>query len=99
MKRLKGARSGDEAISMRWQLPTGRGLSVRFLSGCHMQKGLHTALKKPLIPVHHIEGHVFARLYISNPKIWKPPFLCLVVSGGHSHIAVVEDYGKYRLIG
>ena len=60
-------------------------------------KGLALAAKKPLVPVHHIAGHIAAN-YISHPDL-KPPYLCLVVSGGHSHIVEVLDYCKYRVVG
>ena len=60
-------------------------------------KGLAFAAGKPLIGVNHIEGHVSAN-YLTNPDL-EPPFLCLVVSGGHSHLVEVRDYGVYRLLG
>ena len=75
----------------------GPGLIGALLVGVSYAKGLSYYLGCPLIPVHHIEGHICS-LYISHPDL-EPPFLCLVVSGGHSHIAVVEDYGHYRLLG
>ena len=75
----------------------GPGLVGALLTGVSCMKGLSYAANKPLIPVNHIEGHVSAN-YISNPDL-KPPFLCLVVSGGHSHIVRVEDYGVYTLLG
>lgn len=74
----------------------GPGLIGALLVGVSYAKALAYYLSLPLIPVHHIEGHICS-LYISHPEL-EPPFLCLVVSGGHSHIAIVEDYGKYRLI-
>ena len=75
----------------------GPGLVGALLTGVSCMKGLSYAANKPLIPVNHIEGHVSAN-YISNPDL-KPPFLCLVVSGGHSHIVRVNDYGDYTLLG
>lgn len=60
-------------------------------------KGLSYAAGKPLIPVNHIEGHVSAN-YLTYPEL-EPPFVCLVVSGGHSHLVEVRDYGEYRLLG
>lgn len=51
----------------------------------------------PLIGVHHIEGHICAN-YVENKEL-EPPFVCLVVSGGHTHLVVVEDYGKYKILG
>ncbi len=73
------------------------GLIGALLVGVSYAKGLALAAKKPLIPVHHIAGHIAAN-YISHPEL-KPPYLCLVVSGGHSHIVEVLDYCKYRVIG
>ena len=75
----------------------GPGLIGALLTGVSYAKALAYSLSLPLIPVHHIEGHICS-LYISHPAL-KPPFLCLVVSGGHTHIAAVEDYGRYRLLG
>ena len=54
-------------------------------------------MKKPLIGVHHIEGHISAN-YIENKEL-EPPFMCLVVSGGHSHLVKVKDYGEYEILG
>ena len=75
----------------------GPGLIGALLVGVSYAKALAYYLSLPLIPVHHIEGHICS-LYISHPAL-EPPFICLVVSGGHTHIAVVEDYGRYRLLG
>ena len=55
------------------------------------------ARKIPLVGVHHIEGHISAN-YIEHPDL-EPPFLCLVASGGHTHLVKVEDYGKYEILG
>lgn len=75
----------------------GPGLVGCLLVGVAEAKAIAYAAGKPLIGVHHIEGHVSAN-YISHPEL-EPPFLCLVVSGGHTHIVLVEDYGEYRIIG
>lgn len=75
----------------------GPGLVGCLLVGVGTAKAIAYAAKKPLIGVHHIEGHVAAN-YICHPDL-EPPFLCLIVSGGHTHIVVVEDYGTYRIIG
>ncbi len=75
----------------------GPGLVGALLAGVSYMKGLAFVTGKPLIPVHHIEGHICAN-YLTSPEL-EPPFLCLVVSGGHSHILSVEDYGVYRLLG
>ncbi len=73
------------------------GLIGALLVGVNFAKGLSLATGKPLIPVHHLRSHIAAN-YISHKEL-KPPFLCLVVSGGHSHIVMVEDYTKMRVIG
>ena len=75
----------------------GPGLVGALLTGVNCMKGLAFAAGKPLVGVNHIEGHVSAN-YLSHPDL-EPPFLCLVVSGGHSHLVEVTDYGEYRLIG
>ena len=75
----------------------GPGLVGALLTGVNCMKGLAYGAGKPLIPVNHIEGHVSAN-YLTFPEL-KPPFFCLVVSGGHSHLVEVADYGVYRLIG
>ena len=74
----------------------GPGLVGALLVGVSTAKGLSFVSKKPLIPVHHIKGHICAN-YIANPE-FKPPFICLVASGGHSHIVYVEDYNTYEVI-
>jgi len=73
------------------------GLIGALLVGVSFAKGLCLGGGKPLIPVHHIRGHIAAN-YIAHPKL-APPFLCLVVSGGHSHIVEVLDYTRFCLIG
>lgn len=75
----------------------GPGLIGALLVGVNYAKGLALAANKPLIPVHHIRGHIAAN-YLTYPQL-KPPFLCLVASGGHSHIIMVEDYTKFKVIG
>ena len=75
----------------------GPGLVGALLTGVSCMKGLSYAAGKPLIPVNHIEGHVSAN-YLTYPEL-EPPFVCLVVSGGHSHLLEVRDYGEYRLLG
>ncbi len=74
----------------------GPGLVGALLVGVSSAKSLAFAAKKPLIPVHHIKGHICAN-YIENPE-FKPPFLCLVASGGHSHLVLAEDYDSYRVL-
>ena len=73
------------------------GLIGALLVGVNFAKGLSMATGIPLIPTHHLRSHI-ASNYISNQEL-KPPFLCLVVSGGHSHIVMVEDYTKMKIIG
>lgn len=75
----------------------GPGLVGALLVGVAEAKAISYAAKKPLIGVHHIEGHISAN-YIENPDL-EPPFLCLVVSGGHTHLVRVSDYGKYQILG
>lgn len=73
------------------------GLIGALLVGVNFAKGLSLAAGLPLIPTHHLRSHIAAN-YIAYSQL-KPPFLCLVVSGGHSHIVMVEDYTKMRVIG
>ena len=75
----------------------GPGLVGALLVGVSFAKSLAFALGKPLVGVHHIEGHISAN-YIEHKEL-EPPFACLVVSGGHTHLVVVEDYGKYQILG
>ncbi len=75
----------------------GPGLVGSLLTGVTCAKALAFAARKPLVKVNHIEGHICAN-YLTWPEL-EPPFLCLVASGGHSHILMVEDYGCYRLMG
>ena len=73
------------------------GLIGALLVGVSFAKGLALTTGKPLIPVHHLRSHIAAN-YLAHPDL-KPPFLCLVVSGGHSHIVQVEDYTTFKVIG
>lgn len=73
------------------------GLIGALLVGVNFAKGLSLSTGLPLVPTHHLRSHI-ASNYISNQEL-KPPFLCLVVSGGHSHIVMVDDYTKMRIIG
>lgn len=75
----------------------GPGLVGALLVGLSTAKALAYALKKPLVGVHHIEGHIAAN-YITHKEL-TPPYLCLVVSGGHSHLVYVEDYTKFEVLG
>lgn len=75
----------------------GPGLVGALLVGVSYAKALSYALEKPLIPVNHIEGHICAAL-IDHPEL-EPPFMCLVVSGGHTHLAIAHDYTTFEVIG
>ena len=75
----------------------GPGLVGALLVGVAEAKAISYAAGIPLVGVHHIEGHISAN-YIACKEL-EPPFICLVVSGGHTHLVVVRDYGKYEIIG
>ncbi len=75
----------------------GPGLVGPLLVGVSAAKAISFATGIPLIGVHHIEGHISAN-FIENKEL-EPPFVCLVVSGGHSHLVIVKDYGEYEIIG
>ena len=75
----------------------GPGLVGALLVGVAEAKAIAYAAGKPLVGVHHIEGHIAAN-YIEHEDL-EPPFLCLVVSGGHTHLVRVEDYGRFSIIG
>lgn len=75
----------------------GPGLVGALLVGVAEAKAISYAKKIPLVGIHHIEGHISAN-YIEYPEL-APPFICLVVSGGHTHLVMVNDYGKYEIIG
>lgn len=75
----------------------GPGLVGALLVGVAEAKAIAYATKLPLVGVHHIEGHVSAN-YIENKDL-EPPFLCLIVSGGHTHLVLVKEYGEYEIIG
>ena len=78
----------------------GPGLVGALLTGLSYAKGLAYATKKPIIGVHHIEGHVCSNYLndgINSP--FEPPFVCLIVSGGHTHIVYVSGYGSYEVLG
>lgn len=75
----------------------GPGLVGALLVGVAEAKAIAYAKKLPLVGVHHIEGHVSAN-YIEHPDL-EPPFLCLIVSGGHTHLVIVKDYGEFQILG
>ena len=86
-------RSDIDAVAVTY----APGLIGAVLVGVNFAKAAAMALDKPLIPVHHIRGHIAAN-YIAYPEL-EPPFLCLVVSGGHTMIVEVEDYTQMRILG
>ena len=73
------------------------GLIGAVLVGVNFAKGLAYSAGKPLVPVHHLRGHIAAN-YLTHPDL-EPPFLCLVASGGHSHIVEVQGWCSYRVLG
>ena len=75
----------------------GPGLVGALLVGVAEAKAIAFAARKPLVGVHHIEGHVSAN-YIEHPDL-EPPFVCLIVSGGHTHLVIVKDYGQFEILG
>lgn len=75
----------------------GPGLVGALLVGVSAAKAIAYAAEKPLVPVHHIRGHISAN-FIAHPDL-KPPFVCLVASGGHSHIVNVKDYTTFEVLG
>ena len=75
----------------------GPGLVGALLVGVSYAKGLSLALNKPLLGVNHIEGHIAAN-YISHKEL-EPPFLCLIISGGHTHLVHIKDYNKFEILG
>ena len=80
-------------MEMRWKARLVGALLV----GVAEAKAIAYAAGLPLVGVHHIEGHISAN-YIEHPEL-EPPFLCLVASGGHTHLVCVKDYGKYEILG
>lgn len=87
------SRSDIDAVAVTY----APGLIGAVLVGVNFAKAVSYSLGKPLIPVHHIRGHIAAN-YIAYPEL-KPPFLCMVVSGGHTMIVDVQDYTKMEILG
>ena len=75
----------------------GPGLVGALLVGVSYAKALSYSLQKPFIGTNHIHGHIAAN-YISHPEL-KPPFLCLIISGGHTHLVHIKDYTKFEILG
>ncbi len=89
-----GVKLGDlDALGVTY----GPGLVGALLVGVAEAKAICFAADIPLVGVHHIEGHVSAN-YIEHPDL-EPPFLCLIVSGGHTHLVIVKDYGEFEILG
>ena len=93
LKEAQMALDDIDAIAVTY----GPGLVGALLVGVAEAKAISYAKKLPLIGVHHIEGHICAN-YIENPDL-EPPFLCLVVSGGHTHLVNVLGYNSYEILG
>lgn len=93
LKQAETALEDVDAIAVTY----GPGLVGALLVGVAEAKALAYAAKKPLIGVHHIEGHVSAN-YIENKEL-EPPFLCEIISGGHTHLVIVKDYGEFEILG
>lgn len=93
LKEADMALSDVDALAVTY----GPGLVGALLTGVNCMKGLSYTSRIPLVPLNHIEGHVSAN-FLTTPDL-EPPFLCLVVSGGHSHIVRVNDYADYTLLG
>ena len=93
---LKEAGMGFDDIDVI-AVTKGPGLVGALLVGVSEAKAIAYALNKPLVGVNHIEGHMAAN-YITHKEL-KPPYVCLVVSGGHTHLAAVRDYRTFELIG
>ena len=93
LKKANVSRSDIDAIAVTY----APGLIGALLVGVNFAKAVALALDKPLIPVHHIRGHIAAN-YIAYPDL-KPPFLCLVVSGGHTMLVDVKDYTQMEILG
>jgi len=95
-KALKEANIGIEDID-GIAVTQGPGLVGALLVGISYAKGLSLVTKKPLIPVNHIEGHISAN-YLTHKDL-EPPFLCLIISGGHTHLVNVKDYNEFEVLG
>lgn len=93
MKTANVTREQIDAVAVTY----GPGLVGALLVGVNFAKGLAYAWQKPLIGVNHIEGHICAN-YIEDKNL-EPPFICMVASGGHSHLVYVKDYGVYEILG
>ncbi|MCA6071008.1 MAG: tRNA (adenosine(37)-N6)-threonylcarbamoyltransferase complex transferase subunit TsaD [Endomicrobium sp.] len=75
----------------------GPGLAGALLVGAIAAKSIASVYKKPLIPVNHLEGHLYS--FLIENRATKPPFLGLIISGGHTELIIVEDFGKYKILG
>ena len=93
LKEAKVSVDDIDAIAVTY----GPGLVGALLVGVSYAKGLSFATGKPLVPVNHIEGHI-AGNYITHKDL-EPPFLCLIISGGHTHLVNVKDYNEFEILG
>lgn len=93
LQQAKLTRSNIDAVAVTY----APGLIGAVLVGVNFAKAAALAMQKPLIPVHHIRGHIAAN-YLAYPEL-EPPFLCLVVSGGHTMIVEVKDYTDMNILG
>ena len=93
LKEAKVSLDDIDAIAVTY----GPGLVGALLVGVSYAKGLSFATGKPLVPVNHIEGHI-AGNYITHKDL-EPPFLCLIISGGHTHLVNVKDYNEFEILG
>ena len=93
LKQAKVSLEKIDAVAVTY----GPGLVGALLVGVSYAKGLSYVLNKPLIAVNHIEGHI-AGNYLTYPEL-KPPFLCLIISGGHTHLVNVKDYNEFEVLG
>lgn len=93
LEKAKLTRKDIDAVAVTY----APGLIGAVLVGVNFAKAAALALNKPLVPVHHIRGHIAAN-YLAYPEL-KPPFLCLVVSGGHTMLVDVKDYTQFEILG
>ncbi|MDR0956280.1 MAG: tRNA (adenosine(37)-N6)-threonylcarbamoyltransferase complex transferase subunit TsaD [Endomicrobium sp.] len=99
-KALKEARIGFNDFAKKIDaiaFTVGPGLAGSLIVGSIAAKSIASVYKKPLIPVNHLEGHLYS--FIIENKDIKPPFLSVIISGGHTELVIVKDFGRYRILG